>query len=354
MSQLNLPHFPERPAEQSGLARPNPAIWLKMAPAKPTKVFRSYWHFAAERQSIYFKRLSNEPAPWTSDEILQTYKFTNAYRASDRVSQYLIHHVLYDRRWSHPDTFFRCLLFKIFNKIETWELLRSRFGEPSLDNFEEDSYARALTEALRSGARIYSAAYIMPSGTTWAKCNFKHQMHLKLLRKMLDERLWERLAEAPSMGKAFELLKTYPTIGDFLAYQFITDLNYSTLTHFSEMEFVVPGPGALNGIRKCFESLGGLTEPEIIRYVADHQEFFFHQLNLTFRDLWGRRLQLIDCQNLFCETDKYARVRHPEYSELTGRSRIKQIYRNSRSLPWPFFPPKWNLHIPTNLNEPTA
>lgn len=137
--------------------------------------------------------------------------------ASDRVSQYLIRHVLYDRRWSQPDTFFRCLLFKIFNKIETWELLRSRFGEPSLDNFEESSYARVLTEAVRSGARIYSAAYNMQSGTTWAKCDFKHQMHLKLLRKMLDERLWERLAEAPSMGKAFELLKAYPTIGDFLA-----------------------------------------------------------------------------------------------------------------------------------------
>jgi hypothetical protein len=32
----------------------------------------------------------------------------------------------------------------------------------------------------------------------------------------------------------------------------ITDLNYSGLTDFSEMEFVMPDPGAKDGIRKCF------------------------------------------------------------------------------------------------------
>jgi len=32
-------------------------------------------------------------------------------------------------------------------------------------------------------------------------------------------------------------------VGDFLAYQFITDINYSTLTDFSEMDSRT-GPGA--------------------------------------------------------------------------------------------------------------
>jgi hypothetical protein len=167
---------------------------------------------------------------------------------------------------------------------------------------------------------------------------------MALLDKMLDDRVWERIAAAPSMGKGFEILRSYPTLGDFLAYQYITDINYSTVTNFSEMEFVVPGPGAKNGIRKCFESLGGLTESEIIRYVADQQEFFFQRFGESFQNLWGRRLQLIDCQNLFCEVDKYARVRHPEFSALTGRVRIKQIYRNPRPVLTPFYPPKWNLH----------
>ena len=38
----------------------------------------------------------------------------------------------------------------------------------------------------------------------------------------------------------------------FLAYQYLIDLNYAAGLGFSEMDFVVPGPGARDGIRKCF------------------------------------------------------------------------------------------------------
>ena len=57
-----------------------------------------------------------------------------------------------------------------------------------------------------------------------------------------------RIADAPNMRQAFEVLCSYPTIGNFLAYQFITDINYSVMVNFSELEFVIPGPGALDGI----------------------------------------------------------------------------------------------------------
>jgi len=341
-------HFKSSQNEASRrFAFPNvvPNILVKLAPAKPTEVFYAYWYLATERQKVFFNRIANLPPPWTEDEIIQDYKFTNAYRASDRVSQYLIRNVLYDKSHSAEDTFFRCLLFKIFNKVETWELLEAKVGNICVDTFEERIYNEVLTKAIRSKSPIYSAAYIMPSGGSFAKCDFKHQMHLKLLRKMLDERLWEKLSAASSMGAAFELLRAYPTIGDFLAYQYVTDINYSRITNFTEMEFVVPGPGAKNGIQKCFESLGGLTESEIIRYVTDSQEFFFDKLGLSFQNLWGRRLQLIDCQNLFCEIDKYARVKFPEYSKLTGRTRIKQGFKKPRPLPKPFYPPKWGLKI---------
>lgn len=317
-------------------------IVVKLAPAKPTIVFDTYWYFATERQNIFFRRVAGQPQPWTGDEILQTYKFTNAYRASDRVSQYLIRHVIAGRR-SPSDIFLRCILFKIFNKIETWELLQSEFGDINNDSFSEKHFDKVLTKALLNKQRIYSAAYIMPSGGSWAKCTYKHQVHLKLISKMLNDRLWESLASAPSMSKAFDLLRAYPTIGDFLAYQYVTDLNYSSLTNFSEMEFVVPGPGARNGILKCFSNTGGLTETDIISYVTEHQCFFFERLGLNFQNLWGRKLQLIDCQNLFCEVDKYARVRHPEFSELTGRMRIKQSFKTPKIMLPPIYPEKWKL-----------
>src|SRR5205814_1669798 len=161
----------------------------------------------------------------------------------------------------------------------------------------------------------------------------------------------ERLADAPSMQRAFELLRGYPTIGDFLAYQFATDLNYSELTDFTEMEFVVPGPGALDGIRKCFADAGGLNEPELIRFVADRQEKEFERLGLDFRSLWGRPLQLIDCQNLFCEVDKYARVAHPDIAGVSGRTRIKQKFRAKQEPLLQTYPPKWRLAVPAIIKR---
>lgn len=97
----------------------------RIAPLKPTPVYDTYWRFAAERQRIFFRRLNGETAPWTDDAILRDFKFTNAYRASDRVSQYLIRNVIYreDLPRDADEVVFRVLLFKVFNRIETWELL---------------------------------------------------------------------------------------------------------------------------------------------------------------------------------------------------------------------------------------
>ena len=160
----------------------------------------------------------------------------------------------------------------------------------------------------------------------------------------MSAELPSRLAEARTMQHAFELIRAYPSIGDFLAYQYVSDFNYSEVTDFTEMEFVVPGPGSIDGIRKCFVDTGGLNNSEIIRFMADRQDIEFARLGLTFSNLWGRRLQLIDCQNLFCEVDKYARVRHPEIGGKSGRTRIKQKFR-PHDVPIDYwYPPKWGIH----------
>ncbi len=91
------------------------------------------------------------------------------------------------------------------------------------------------------------------------------------------------------MRDGFELLLSYPTIGSFLAYQLISDLNYSTLTNFSENEFVMPGPGALDGISKCFANFGGYDQAGLIRMTAERQEEEFDRRGLRFEMIGGGR-----------------------------------------------------------------
>ncbi len=346
MGDNKLSHIKQRPLSSLNNTSQleTSLVNCKISPAKPTEVYETFWRFAAERQRIFFARLENYPYPWTDDPILSTYKFTNAYRASDRVSQYLIKHVIYEGEQAPEEIFFRIILFKLFNKIETWELLKRHVEKIHTSNFTAKRFSKILSRSMNQGFRIYSAAYIMPSGGASSSFNRKHEMHLSLLHRMLQEQLPDKLVEARSMNEAFYLLREYPTIGDFLAYQFVTDINYSTLTNFSEMEFVMPGPGARDGIRKCFSDLGGLTESEIIRAVTENQAVEFERLGLEFRTLWGRPLHLIDCQNLFCEVDKYARIKHPQYRGYTARIKIKQKYCLNPAPVAYWYPPKWNIN----------
>ncbi|MEU8803228.1 nucleotide kinase domain-containing protein [Spirillospora sp. NPDC048819] len=310
---------------------------------RPTAVFDTYWRFAAERQEVYRRKLAGQAPPWTSDPILGAHRFTNCYRASDRVSQYLIGQVSYrgDQQWR--EVFFRTLLFKLFNRISTWRLLSAAVGEVSWSGYRRQAYEAVLGAALERGQRIYSPAYLMPQPPLGA--DRKHGNHLRLLELMMADGAPERVAEAPSMEHAFEVLKGYPGLGRFLAFQFLIDLNYSSLLAFEEMDFVVAGPGACDGIRKCFGPASAGIEAEVIRYVTDTQQQHFQRLGLDFEGLGGRRpLQLIDCQNLFCETDKYARVAHPEVSGISGRVRIKQTYRADTAPMTAWFPPKWKIN----------
>jgi hypothetical protein len=321
-------------------------IHVALSPAKVTEVYDTYWKFAVLRQEAFFNRFNGLPAPWSPDEILNEFKFTNAYRASDRVSQYLIREVIYNDQF--PDTpkevLFRIMLFKLFNKIETWELLLSEFGALTYESYDFEAYDKILSEAMAARETIYSAAYIMPSGGSYFGHKKKHTNHLKLIELIIKEETHKHLGDARTMQQAFEIIKKFPGLGDFLAYQFTVDINYSNIINFSESSFVVPGPGAKGGISKCFANTGGLNFVEIIKLMTERQEREFDRLGLTFQKLWGRDLQLIDCQNLFCEVDKYSRVKHPNIKGDSDRIRIKQKFK-AKSLPITYwFPPKWGIN----------
>lgn len=126
---------------------------------KTTPAFDAYWRFAAERQRIFIKRVKGKDPPWADDPIIASNKFTNTFRASDRVSQYLIRKVIYgqDLDDSAQELVFRILLFKLFNSIETWKLLSEEFGTPTWDSFDIKSYGGVLANARGRGDTIYSA-----------------------------------------------------------------------------------------------------------------------------------------------------------------------------------------------------
>jgi alpha-glutamyl/putrescinyl thymine pyrophosphorylase clade 1 len=214
--------------------------------------------FRSRAAEHFFRRLQQRSVRLTTDPVLERFRFTNAYRASDRVSQYLIRHVIYrnDLPSDEINLFFRILLLKLFNKIETWEVLEQKLGPITWERFNFDRYDAVLSRTKGRGDRIYSAAYIMPSARSAFGYQAKHSNHLRLIESAIQRDYPARLATCTTMSGAFALLRSIPSVGPFLAYQYVTDLNYSTLTNFGEDEFVVAGPGALDGIESALKAHG--------------------------------------------------------------------------------------------------
>jgi hypothetical protein len=175
----------------------------------------------------------------------------------------------------------------------------------------------------------------------------KHANHLKLLAEILSGKTMDTLQNSTSLEDVYNTLVSIKGFGPFLAFQYAIDLCYSDAFGFSESNFVVAGPGAKDGIAKCFQSLSGHSDRAIIMAVCEDQTSEFEERGIVFDGIPNRHLQPIDCQNLFCEISKYARVVHPEIQGVTARTRIKQKYRPSNDpLPDVKLPPHWGVSGP--------
>lgn len=307
-------------------------------------VYDLYWKFASERQAVFERRVAGRPGPWTDDEIIRSFKFCNVYRAADRVSQYLISQVIYDGdEVDERDLLFRIIAFRIFSNIDTWEGIKSRLGrQPLINDLWNGSFLAAIEEVRAANGGLYTGAFILCATNAFGH-SLKHQNHVALFQLMFqNDELPRRIASAKDLGGIFAALKNYPLMGDFMSYQLAIDINYSELTPFSESSFVQPGPGSLRGIKKVFVSSGGRTPSDVIMWMVENQDQEFARLGLRFNGLYGRPLQAIDCQGLFCEVDKYCREAVPELK--SARSRIKQKFVPSRTPLGLFFPPKWGIN----------
>ena len=305
-------------------------------------VYDTYWKTAAERQEIFFKKLSSSSVPYTNDPIYQSFKFCNVYRASDRVSQFLIKDVIYKSPFLPENTLFRIFLFRLLNKVETWIELEKLLGEINLKSFNFENYSNALEKIKLIDGTIYGNAFILCANKSFG-FDKKHQNHLALLESVFKKGNFStELLRAKTFKELFEKLRTLPLIGNFMAYQIAIDFNYSEVFDFDENDFTVAGPGAERGIKKCFLDTEGKSNEYVIQFMVENQEKELKRLGLNFKSLWGRPMHAIDCQGWFCETDKYSRAKFPDLK--SNRTRIKTHYKQANGKIEYFYPPKWKIN----------
>ncbi|KAF5375397.1 hypothetical protein D9615_007996 [Tricholomella constricta] len=325
-------------------------ITIKGITFQPTVVFDTFWHFVTERKAIDDRRRAGMPQPWSDDPIFQKYAFCNTFRVLDKLSQYIIREVIEKGPQDPQEVLFRVTLFNTFTKIETWELLVSELGPLTWARYKREAYRKVLTRAKQAGTTLYTGAFQKPA----PKFEFKdaHVNHLCLLEVLMESDLPGRFLNAKYLAQVYELLLSFPSMGEFATYQLMLSLSYTELLNFSNMDFVISGPGASSGLGKMFglqkiktakETVPGIEE-EIIRWLAENQGSQFERLNLKFSGLGPDCLpmDLADVEHALCEVDKYSRKAHPQFKGK--RTEIRVLFNPSPGVypPTPVLPKAWN------------
>ena len=305
---------------------------------QPTVGFDKLWKWVKERLAIYIARREGKRSPWTTDPVLSQYKFTNVFRELDRESQACIRIANSGPSLdSLEEQFLRCILFKTFNLDSTWQLLTAGLNEePRLDNFDLNRYCQILPEE-----GIYSNAYYGAFPCTdkeWTAIGLTPEktaknFHLRVVQMMIERGIPAKAAAAKSLNEIAALLQSFPRIGDFKSGQFALDLNYGAHLRLPVGNFVIAGPGARNGIDRCF-SAHGKRYAEVIRLVCQYQdECSLAAVGAELPRLRGRAPAPMTVQNWFCEISKY----------LRGKSKNKYNVPAGiiKPIPEPVLPPWW-------------
>src|SRR5882672_1386918 len=204
---------------------------FRRMPTPRAGIYDLYWKFAAWRQAAFERRCAGKPWPWTADPIILQFKLCNVFRASDRVSQYLIRNIAYgDGIDTIEDKLFQIVAFRTFSKPATWDGVIKRLGHPpTLEDLRSGAFLASLEEVKAENGGLYTGAFILCTTKAFG-FDEKHRNHVALFRRMfLECNAGRRIREAFSLKEIVRFLETFPLIGPFMSYQIAVDLNYSDL-----------------------------------------------------------------------------------------------------------------------------
>lgn len=318
----------------------------KIQEAEPTlnkTNLRHLYNFITERYNIHLKKdvLKQDP-PWTKDDVLSQYRFTNVRREHDKETKWLIEHIVHGKGLSYEDKLLNIILFRIYNKHETAELLNMPIAFHLKPDWNPKSYRiRFIDAKLIDRHRVFFTGAFITGGTKralkWYLPKEKQDdlMEMRVLwfiRHLLDINFIDRLLDAQRLNpyEVFKVLSSMLGIGEFLGYQMFVDMTYIPEFPFSENEFTVAGPGCVNGLKLIFNDTDKMSWEECIFWLRDNLDWVFPQVlgvpwdpNRLFRDLEpeDRCLNVMSLENCMCEISKYIRAKNG-----TGRPRKNYVW----------------------------
>jgi len=267
-----------------------------------------YLYFVHERENMRLLKVSGHAGSLTADPVLQEYRFTNVRRRDDRMSQWMIKHLI-EPHETRMDLWFTLLIARLINWPPTLQALLDCCVIPCKP---EEFNARRFVEVIedcKSDGKVFGSAYMLyptqkDPGSKKSESVAKYIIGDAVSKaSYINDELWD---SEYGVEKAVNALSKCYGISTFMAGQVVADLSYSTkhLGNAPDLTSYAPlGPGSQLGLNLLFGH----------KKHHSWSQFDFNLAltlaNAKLRDeLDLRDLTLHDVQNTMCEFSKYAKA----------------------------------------------
>lgn len=307
---------------------------LKAQPKLNNTNLNYLYRFITRRYAIHLRKdVKQKDPPWTKDPVLRDFRFTNIRREHDRETKWVIEHITSNPVLSYADKLINIVLFRLYNKHETAELIGMPIEFSKKPDWDPEWY-RAVFEAatVENPNRVFFTTAFHTVGMKNTIRNDTGEPYapmaiLKFINNWVKPQLADQVRNCTDQQAVFNQLCSYNGIGDFLAYQIFVDMTYISQFPFSENEFTVAGPGCKMGLNYLFDDRDGMTHEEALFWLRGNLVTVFKEYlgkefdpKKVFWDLpeVDRCFNVMSLENCMCELSKYIRAK-----KGTGRPRKK-------------------------------
>jgi len=275
----------------------------------------AFFDYLTERENVRLRKEAGDFFPWTEDEILQTFKFTNVRRQHDRTSmelrqQFYTPNYDDDRR----AILMNCATFRYFGTYE----FASAIGWNNYEEFDFEFIEDEATDRLANRERVFTGAYVITNqGISAPKQEVVVNYFLKALWEATPEivKLAQMTQSWEKVARRMMQIQGFGGTG-FMTKEVLLDTTYTGFwedqRHNERMSFPADwndwtpiGPGALRGAARVLgdDTAKPLKNDKAFSCIMwlwhEQANFFGHEFTLSPTDI----------QFGLCEFDKYERVR---------------------------------------------
>jgi hypothetical protein len=253
-----------------------------------------------ERHRIYLKKHAGLPKPWTTDPVLQEYRFCNVYRNLDKESIWIQHN------WLHPNKDHQLLTLNMcLARLINWSPTLNYIGYQN--DWNPERLRKLLKEWRTAGNKVFTGAYIVSTnGKKMDKIDYVIDL---VLQPIADE--LKNPTSKDTLQSYWDQLLNFDGLGSFMAAQVIADIKYvEPLLNAPDWDkWAAMGPGSKRGLNRILgrdintpiKQLDGLADMQKLH--SDIQPLLENHIDF---------ITMQDFQNCLCEVDKYIRVQNKE------------------------------------------